>query len=514
MKQPLLGVRAGLGTVIAGEVTALGLAAALLAAGVAGWPALAVGVVVALLACVLTIAGLALWRWVWLAARWLRHRQRKITLADGTDIDVDGTPVGLIVDGHTVITMVAVWGKRYMPTLLHARHAETPNTLPLTVVAEQVRRFGLAVDVDVVCEGRRTGTDSYAGLYSTFLGSRPAAGKRTTTLVLRLDTRAADTTTGLLWRRNTAEAAAAITRRMVRALRQAGCRAQILTAAQMHETAVASVGGPEDASQVYRDDWSALHRPGRGYLTSYYFSADDVRANQIDEVWSYPAEHTTLVVALRRHGGGVRASAVVRLRTTQPPTSAPSLVLNRFTGRQWDALALSLPVAARLTALPSAPVDTDLNAAVVVGPSGVMIGKLGDGLLLMPLSDPSGPTRIAVRTDDDVAVRRLIRRAAAAGELVAVYDSTGRWTMRSSSSNIWSSRDLTAQPPRPPTLVVHNGNADPYPGAWVSIAVNGDSTVDPDIVIDHRGDRIHLATQRFNTVVEAVSFRNEQPYLN
>lgn len=419
----------------------------------------------------------------------------------------------MIVDGHTVITMIAVWGKRYIATLLHARHAETPNTLPLSVIGEQMHRFGLGVDVDVVCEGTRTGSDGYAGLYSAFLGSRPAAGKRTTTLVLRLDTRAADTATGLLWRPNSAEAAAAVTRRMVRALGQAGCRAQILTAVQMRGAVAAAVGAPDDVSQVYRDKWTALHRLGRGYLTSYYFSAEGLRANRIDEVWSYPAEHTTLVVALRRHRGAVRASAVVRLRTGQPLTAAPSLVLNRFTGRQWDALALTVPGRARLTGLPSVAVDKGLDGAVVVGPSGVMIGKLGDQLLLMPLSDPSGPTRIAMRTDDDVAVRRLIRRAAAAGELVAVYDSTGRWSMRSGSSHIWSSRDLTAQPPRPPTLVVHNGG-DPHPGAWVSIAVNGDGISDPDIVIEQRDDRIHLSTTRFKTVVEAVSFRNEQPYLN
>ena len=514
MRQPLLGVRKGLGTVIAAEVTAVAVAVLLLVAGTPVWPALAAGVFVAVLGLVVTFSGLALWQWIGLAWRWLRHRRRKSSLADGGDVEVDGAPVGVIIDRHTVITMVAVWGKQYIPTLLHARHAETPNTVPLTVIAEQMRRFGLAVDVDVVCEGRRTGTDAYAGLYATFLGARPAAGKRSTTLVLRLDTRAADTTTGLLWRRNTAEAAAAVTARMVRALRQSGCRARVLTAAQMHEAAVASLGGPEDATQVYRDEWSTLHRPGRGYVTSYYLSAEDVRALQIDEVWSYPAEHTTLVVALRRHGAQVRASAVVRLRTGQPLTSAPALVLNRFTGRQWDALTLTLPGRARLSGLPSAPVDADLNAAVVVGPSGVMIGKLGDGLLLMPLSDPSGPTRIAMRTDDDGAVRRLIRRAAAAGELVAVYDSTGRWTMRSASSHIWSSRDLTAQPPRPPTLVVHNGNSDPYPGAWVSVAVNGDGIGDPDIVIEQRGDRIQLVTKRFNTVVDAVSFRNEQPFLN
>ena len=65
-----------------------------------------------------------------------------------------------------------------------------------------MRQAGLGVDVDVVCEGRRTSTDSYAEVYSSYLGSRPAVGQRSTTLVVRLDTHAADTTTGLLWRRN------------------------------------------------------------------------------------------------------------------------------------------------------------------------------------------------------------------------------------------------------------------------------------------------------------------------
>jgi len=51
------------------------------------------------------------------------------------------------------------------------------------------------------------------------LGDRPAAGRRTTTLVLRLDTRAPDTKRGLLWRADATQAAATMTWRMVRGLR-------------------------------------------------------------------------------------------------------------------------------------------------------------------------------------------------------------------------------------------------------------------------------------------------------
>ena len=380
MKGQVLGVRLGLRAVIPAELITLGLATVLLAFTVAPLYALIAAVAVAVCVCLVTFIGLAPWQWAGLAVGWLRHREHKIALLeDATDIEVDGTTVGMHIDGHTVITMISVWGKPYMPTLLHPQKAETPNTLPLTVIAEQMHRVGLGVDVDVICEGRRTAADNYAALYATFLRGRSAAGRRTTTLVVRMDTRAADTVTGLLWRRNTAEAAAAATRRITRALQQVNCRAQILSAAQMREAAVAGVGGPDALAETFRDQWTRLHRSGHGYVTSYYFSAEDLRSATLDDVWSYQAEHTTLVVALRRDGSTVRASAMVRLSTPQPLATAPALVLNRYTGRQWAAVADTLPGRARLTGLPSTPVTSELDSAVVVGPSGVMIGRSATG---------------------------------------------------------------------------------------------------------------------------------------
>jgi hypothetical protein len=209
----------------------------------------------------------------------------------------------------------------------------------------------------------------------------------------------------------------------------------------------------------------------------------------------------------------VRASAVVRLTTPQPLLVAPDPVLNRFTGRQWDALAKTPPGRDRINGLPSVSVGAELDAAVVVGPSGVLLGKFGDALLLMPLSDPAAPTRIAMNADNKT-VRQLIRRAAAVGERVAVYDKTGDWTMTTGSSRIWTTDDMQAQPPRPPTLVVHNGSTNPYPAAWASVTVGGPTVGDSDIIIEQRDNRIQLRSQRFRTVIEPVTFRNEEPYLN
>lgn len=513
MKWPLLTLRHNLAAVVAAEVTATGCAAGLLAVGIPVLPALISAVAGAVAVCLVSLADLAVWQWALLATHWFGHRRRRITLRDGVDVEVEGSPVGVIIDGHTVVTMISVWGKPYVPTLIYPQRAETPNTLPLDVIAEHMHRVGLGVDVDVICEGRRTTLDHYAELYATFLGGRPAAGQRTTTLVVRLDTRAADTIAGLLWRRNNVEAAAAATRRIVRALRQVNCRAQILTSAQIREATIAGLGDIGAAEEPYRDHWSTLHRPGHGYVTSFYFSADDLDAAHLDNVWSYDAEHTTLVIALRRTPTGVRASAVVRLSTPQPLPVAPDPVLNRFTGRQWQALAKTLPGRDGINGLPSTPVGVELDSAVVVGPSGVLLGKFGDALLLMPLSDPAAPTRIAMRTGNK-AVRQLIRRAAAVGERVAVYDNTGSWTMTAGSSRIWTTDDMHAQPPRPPTLVVHNGRTNPYPGAWASVTVGGPTQGDPDIVIEQRDNRIQLRTKRFRTMIEPVTFRNEEPYLN
>lgn len=431
------------------------------------------------------------------------------------DIDSDGQPLGLLVEGHTLVTMIAVWGRPYIPTLLRPDGAQTPNTVPLTVIAEQMSRFGLGVDVDVITHGRRTAGDTYAQLYATMLADRPAAGQRNTILVVRLDARASDTTAGLMWRTDTGAATAAITRRIVRALRQSGCRAQLLTAAQIRQ-AVSDIHGHSTHNMVptYREGWRGLTHRG-AHISSYYLSAADITATQLDDLWAINAHHTVVALHLRRGPNAVRVSASVRFTTPQPQLTPPAVILNRYTGRQWWALSAQLPGADRINGMPWSPLSAELDTAVGIGTSGVLIGKIDDSLLVMPLHDPAGPTRILIDADEDAAVKQLIRRAAACGEVVAVYDPQQRWTMAATSALIWNTATLQAQPPRTPTLVVHSETTSPYPAATATITVGGTHrTHEPDIRITRRGDRITLATQRFTTSLDAVSFRNEQSFLN
>jgi hypothetical protein len=98
--------------------------------------------------------------------------------------------------------------------------------------------------------------------------------------------------------------------------------------------------------------------------------------------------------------------------------------------------------------------------------------------------------------------------------MVAVYDPRRRWAMGAPSSRIWNTPDMRAQPPRPPTVVVHNGSSNPYPGAPVSISVGtGARSVEPDVRITQRNGRIRIETERFTARVDAVSFRSEQTFL-
>jgi len=502
-------IRVSVKSMVAAELVATGVAAALIPW--VDWRiAAGVGMVVGLLVCVVTFRSFAGWQWVRCALCWLCCRNHTATLRAPIDITVDGESVGIVIDGFTITTAIAVHGKAYVPTLLYAEHAETPNIIPISVIAAQMRRHGLAVDVDIICEGRRVVRDNYADLYESFLRGLPVAGQRSITLLVRFDLRSPQVVPGLTWRRDTLAAAVAPARRIARALSQAQCRAQLLTAAQMEAAVAAQLGGTEHVGAGYRDRWTTLRRAGKAYVTSYSLAA--VTATDIDNVWTHPSDHTVLVVSLRATDTGIRASAMVRLTTPQPLPATPAGLIP-MTARHWDGITLTLPGTARL-ALPSTPVTEALDGAVVAGASGLLLGRLGDADLLMPVSDPGGPTRIALHADDQT-VRQLIRRAAATGERVAVYDPDRRWAMTAGSPGIWTTTDPDATPPRPPTMVVHNGTPNGlHAGARTLVAVGGaPNGATPDIRIEQRGDRITVKTARFATALEGVNYRSEESYL-
>lgn len=517
MKERTWSARADLRAALPTEILALLGTAIAMASGGPWWAGAAGGAVLGALLFMVKVARLTPWQWLTRSIGRLRLKEHRLEIGEYVDVDSDGQPMGVHVDEHTLVTMVNVWGRPYIPILLRPQGAETPNTLPLSVIAEQMQRYGLGVDIDVIAQGRRAASDSYGQFYAQLLVNRPAAGQRSTMLTLRMDTRAPDTTAGLMWRTDAAAAVAAVSRRITRALRQSGCRAEPMTAADMRQAVLDMHGGSkEDIESTFREGWKDLTHRG-AHVTSYYVSSEDLTAERLDDMWAIASEHTLLALHFRRSSEGMTASATVRFTTAQPLLTPPAVILNRYTGRQWWALSALLPGADRINGMPARLLTADLDRAVAIGSSGVLLGKVDDALLLMPLRDPAGPTRIAIDTDDDFAVRQLIRRASASGEIVAVFDPRRRWAMAAASSRIWNTPDMRAQPPRPPTVVVHNGSSNPYPppGALVSISVGaGARSADPDVRITQRSGRIRIETERFSARMDALTFRNEQTFLN
>ena len=105
--------------------------------------------------------------------------------------------------------------------------------MPLRLLVGQFDQPGdLHLGIDVVNAGHRVrrGT-GYPALYSTLLADRPAAGERSTRLVVRLDI--PESGAGLSYRRSIGSAAAAATERIINALFQEGIRASALSAAEL-----------------------------------------------------------------------------------------------------------------------------------------------------------------------------------------------------------------------------------------------------------------------------------------
>lgn len=82
MKQPMLAARVSLNALIAAEFVAASTSLVVVLAGAPLAAAIACGGVCGLLVCVLTVAGLPLWRWAWLGVSWARNRQRRFIITD------------------------------------------------------------------------------------------------------------------------------------------------------------------------------------------------------------------------------------------------------------------------------------------------------------------------------------------------------------------------------------------------------------------------------------------------
>ena len=439
-------------------------------------------------------------------------------------------------DGEA-ITMIEVIGQAYSPTLLTgSATALTPNLLPmdaLTGLLDQPGGIRLA-GIDVVSSGLRVrrGT-GYPPLYSTLLADRPAAGQRRTYLVVRLDV--ANSVAGLAYRSTVGAAAAAAAERILNALLQRGVRANALTAKDLDAAlvelgaglAVAAESGPDEAAVGTRtptpvaptEAWKSVEAHP-GFLTSYYFSPEDITTSTLNQMWALRSDAVVQTISLTKKRGPTEGrpwvSALVRVNDPQAPTRPPTLYLNPLPGHQGPAAARSAPLPRRFDAIPARPLDA-APLDLPVGSSGVLVGTTQRGdLLLLSLTDPDQATRIALRTGMPYACQLLVR-AAAVGERIAIYtDQPARW--RQLEQPLIAVVDRRHPPEFVPSIIVSDRTAGPPPAGLASTVITiGDAernAPSPDLAFTQMSaSTVRIATAAFTTDVQIATFKAEQPFL-
>jgi type VII secretion protein EccE len=554
---------------IAAEVVSLAALAVLPPRRFGWWPG-AVIAVVALLLLVVTVHRRNALGWVAAGVRWRAERRRPAAAAAAIDVAHGNLMCGVRVDEHEAITMIRVAGRTYAPTFLRASTvSRTTNVLPLPVLVGLLDQPGALrlAGIEVVSAGHRVRPGAgYPPLYSTLLADRPAAGQRSTQLIVRLDI--TDSVGGLTYRRSVGAAAAAATERIVNALLQEGIRAAALTAAEL-DAALAELGAglsvaptPPVAEQDPDPDLvggggavSVLTAPVRatttrarrtndvgwrsinahpGYLSTYYFSPEDITTAALSQMWALRSDEivqTTSLYRVRRvqrdGGGPVMVSAIVRTNYPQPPPEPPTLYLNSLPGDQFAGALRAAPTTRPRLNLPARRLDDPAGLQIPIGSTGILVGAAlhddryadleiqRDDLVMWALTDPQRATRIVMDTSE-FYVRQLLIRAAAVGERIAIYShEPSRWA-RLSAPNI-AVVDRRRPPEFVPTIIVSDRPTTP-PSAGLSSTVITLGGADgagpaPDLSFEQTSDStVRITTAALSLDVAIVAFRQEQAW--
>jgi type VII secretion protein EccE len=425
------------------------LAAGLIGWSVAGYPGAAVGLVLGL------IGGACRWRrrqpWSWLAL-WARRR-RPIMFREPFTVANDRAGGGVRYQDGVAAVAVQVLGKSHAPTLFTGSTlTDTENTVDIAGLLPLLHQsLGLTVEsLSVVIAGARCGRiGDYPRVYDTLIGTPPYAGQRETWLIARIAALA--NVEPLRWRSTVGTAALAVAQRISAALRQRGIRARVATASDIVEME-RRLGGSALATENRR--WHAV-RGESGWLTTYAYRPEDITADVLAQAWSIRADAIIQNVTLFPDD---TAAATLTVRNAQPAATAPSVMLQPMPGEQ--AIALAASCCGPLPDLRGVRGGALTGSLIVpVGPSGVLLGKVGAGnRLLLPLDDPDEFSRVHIAAEDSLAKRIVIRLAG----------SGNRVTVHSRDSQRWASV-------RMPDVIVTSG-ARPAAGTTVSVV---DSTLAP-----------------------------------
>ncbi len=464
------------------------------------------GLIVGIITFVIRWRGQTLWVWL---TFWCRRR-RVIEWIEPLTVVNDRAGGGVRYQDGVAAAAVQLLGKAHAPTLFTGSTSTyTENALNISDLLPLLHQsLGLSVDsLSVVSAGaRRRSTGDYPRVYDTLIGTPPYAGQRETWLIVRIS--ALNNVEALQWRTSIGSATLAAAQRISAAMRQQGIRAKVATATDIVE--MERRLGLSALNPLNRR-WRSV-RGDTGWLTTYWYRAEDIAAETLAQAWSMRADGIIQNVTLFGDGS---ATATVTVHSAQPPTVPPSLLLQPLPGEQAPAVAANLcgPMPSlrgiRCGALPDALV-------VPIGPSGVLLGKVGGGnRMMLPLDDAGEFSRVHIAAEDSLA-KRIVVRLAGAGERITVHTrNTQRWaTVRMPdivvidqpkpvAGTTVSVVDGTLTPaPRPNTLISVGEPGEPYRGtANVLITQTGAATVEVTA-----GGQMHA--------VEVELFRAENRYVS
>lgn len=479
-------------------VTAAILTLVLIGGAVGGYLGAAVGLALGLLLGVVPWRGHPSWVWADLYFR----RNRTVALAEPVTVASDRAGGGVRYQDGTAVVAVQVLGKIHTPTVFTGSASTyVENTIDIATLCGLLHQsLDLTIgSMSVVIAGaRRRSTGDYARVYDTIIGPPPYAGQRETWIVARISD--FDNGDALDRRPSAGSTAVAAAQRISAALRQNGVRARVATSTDIVEFE-RRVGSSALAAD--RRLWGSI-RGEQGFLTTYAYRSRDTASEVLEQVWSMPADAVIQNITVFPDR---TLSATVTIRTPQPLPSPPSTVMRPLPGRQGAAMANNLCAPLQpIRGLERGPAPDVLT--MPVGPSGVLLGKVGAGdRLMLPLGDPGDFTRVHIAADDHLS-KRIIIRAAASGERITVHSSDiHRWLSvrpadvaltdrpRPAPDTTVSVVDGALSPsPRPQTLITLGRPGEP-PRGHVDILITQTGPAEVDVTV--RGHTFPVEVELF-----------------
>jgi type VII secretion protein EccE len=371
-----------------------------------------------------TIYHVALTRWIRLWWGWRSHRNTAIQLpVGGSAHDVlleSGTPVGVLIESETLITAIKLVPDPCAPTIVAGDEERTVNTVALGRLAAMLRVDDLRLSsIDVISTGYRA-AGPFADRYQQIIGPVPAAVRRDTWIVMRIniEDNLAALTMDVPSVRAAERAAALACQRVADALADEEVDAAPMSIKQI-VAANATLHGPV----LIADNWSHL-ASADSHACIYYADPAHIRED-VMHWWTWPqATDVSTLIRLVPSASGPRLGALVRYRAVMRPKTPPVSRLAPLYGLQ-----KLMSVQFRVGSPPSAaPIPTallaDSDIGVPYGPTGQLIGFIGPDAVHMPLAGA-----VTVLCGARLLLREVALRATVTGRpMVVVTDSPDLWS--------------------------------------------------------------------------------------